>query len=372
MPEPALPTGLDPKEKGRLRTAEGTYDLTPVVLRNIASLRLDCLVTIGGDDTLSFSEVLVGQGIRLVAVPKTMDNDVQGTEYCIGFSTAVTRAKELVDRQRTTLGSHERIGIFRIFGRDAGFSALHTAYVTSTRCLIPEAPFELERLVELLVDDKRYNPSRYALVIAAEGAMWKGGQLHEYGPADAYGHRRKANIAETLAAEIRARTGEETLPMELTYDLRSGQADALDQTVAITYANIAVDLIRDGMFGRMVAIQGGNFVHTTLPAPKKGPRRVAVARQYNLERLRPKYAARTCAPRPRRTRPLLASASSQAGAAVTIGLRGKARARPAVMPFRAVPKFLCGSSMALIRMWWAFHFWKTSHYFGAVVLPFRD
>jgi len=221
-----------------------------------------------------------------------MDNDVQGTEYCIGFSTAITRAKELIDRQRTTLGSHERIGVFRIFGRDAGFSALHAAYVTSARCLIPEAPFDLDRLVEVLAEDKRNNPSRYAFVIAAEGAVWKGGSIPEYGPADAFGHRRKTNIAETLAAEIRTRSGEETVASELTYDLRSGDPDALDQTVAITFANIAVDLIRDGASGRMVAIQGGNFVHTTLPDPKLGPRRVDVAHQYNVERFRPQYADR--------------------------------------------------------------------------------
>ncbi len=287
-----LPDTIDRGERQRYAAGEDVYDLTPLVLRNIESLGIGCLVTIGGDDTLSFSERLAREGVRLVAIPKTMDNDVQGTEYCIGFSTAITRAKELVDRQRTTLGSHERIGIFRIFGRDAGFSALHTAYVTSTRCLIPEAPFELDRLVELMVEDKRGNPSRYALVIAAEGAMWEGGALEEYGPADAYGHRRKTNVADMLAAEIRARTGEDTVAMELTYDLRSGQADALDQTVAITFANIAVDLIRDGVSGRMVAIQGGNFVHTTLPDPRKGPRRVDVERQYNRERLRPQYADR--------------------------------------------------------------------------------
>jgi 6-phosphofructokinase 1 len=287
-----LPAHLGADERTRLATAEGLYDLTPVVLRNLAALGIDHLVTIGGDDTLSFSEVLVGQGVKLVAVPKTMDNDVQGTEYCIGFSTAITRAKELIDRQRTTLGSHERIGVFRIFGRDAGFSALHAAYVTSARCLIPESPFDLGRLVELMVEDKRLNPSRYAFVIAAEGAVWKGGSIPEYGPADAFGHRHKANIAETLADEIRARSGEEAVASELTYDLRSGDPDALDQTVAITFANIAVDLIRDGISGRMVAIQGGNFVHTALPDPKLGPRRVDVARQYNVERLRPQYADR--------------------------------------------------------------------------------
>ena len=292
MKKDRLPSFLDEAQRARLASTEGVYDLTPIVLDNIQSLGLDYLVTIGGDDTLSFSEVLARKGVPLIAIPKTMDNDVQGTEYCIGFSTAITRAKELIDRQRTTLGSHERIGVFRIFGRDAGFSALHAAYVTSGRCLIPEAPFDLERLVRILVEDKHNNPSRYAFVIAAEGAIWKGGSVSELGPADAFGHRRKANIAETLADEIRRRTGEETLASELTYDLRSGDPDALDQTVAITFANIAVDLIRDGLSGRMVAIQGGNFVHTTLPDPKLGPRRVDVPRLYNAERFRPQYADR--------------------------------------------------------------------------------
>jgi ATP-dependent phosphofructokinase / diphosphate-dependent phosphofructokinase len=287
-----LPSALDQAERGRYANADGTYDLTALVLRNIASLGLDYLVTIGGDDTLSFSGALAREGIPLVAIPKTMDNDVQGTEYCIGFSTAITRARELIDRQRTTLGSHERIGVFRIFGRDAGFSALHAAYVTSARCLIPEAPFDLDRLVQILVDDKRNNPSRYALVIAAEGAIWQGGSVGEYGPPDAFGHRRKANIAETLADEIRRRSGQETIASELTYDLRSGDPDALDATVAISFANIAVDLIRDGVSGRMVAIQNGTFVHTALPDPAVGPRRVDVAHQYDVDRFRPQYSGR--------------------------------------------------------------------------------
>ncbi len=160
-----------------------------------------------------------------------MDNDVQGTEYCIGFSTAITRAKDAINRQRTTLGSHERIGVFRIFGRDAGFTALYTAYVTSARCLIPEYKFDLDHLVELLVEDKRKNPSQYSFAIAAEGAIWKGGEIAEYGPADSFGHKHKANVAEVLASEIQARSGEETLASELTYDLRSGDPDAVDSMV---------------------------------------------------------------------------------------------------------------------------------------------
>jgi 6-phosphofructokinase len=271
-------------------TADGTtYDLTPVVLENIERLGLDYLVPIGGDDTLSFAQTLHDQGVPLIAIPKTMDNDVQGTEYCIGFSSAVTRAKEVINRQRTTLGSHERIGVFRIFGRDCGFSALYTAYVTSARCLIPEVPFDLERLIAILAQDHRDNPSRYAFVIAAEGAVWQGGAIQEVGEADAFGHRHKANIAEVLAAEIKARTKIETVFSELTYDLRSGEPDSLDQMVAITYANVAMDLIAAGVRGRMVGIRDGKYAHSPLPDPSLGARRVDVETMYNIERYRPRY-----------------------------------------------------------------------------------
>jgi 6-phosphofructokinase 1 len=218
-----------------------------------------------------------------------MDNDVQGTEYCIGFSTAITRAKELINRQRTTLGSHERIGVFRIFGRDCGFSALYTAYVTSARCLIPEAPFDLDHLVEILAEDHRLNLSHYAFVIAAEGAIWKGGSIQEVGEPDAFGHRHKANVAEVLAAEIRQRTGIETVFSELTYDLRSGEPDSLDQMVAITFANVAMDLIADGARGRMVAIRDGKYAHSSLPDPSLGARHVDLDVMYNAERYRPRY-----------------------------------------------------------------------------------
>jgi 6-phosphofructokinase 1 len=221
-----------------------------------------------------------------------MDNDVQGTEYCIGFSTAITRATQAIDRQRTTLGSHERIGLFRIFGRDSGFTALHTAYATSGRCLIPEAPFDLERLIDLLVADKRGNPSRYSFVIVAEGAIWKGGSIPEVGPADAFGHRRKADVGEALADEIRRRTGEDTIVSALTYDLRSGDPDAFDQMVATTFANVALDLLSDGIAGRMVAIQEGRYTHAPLPDPTLGARRVDVSRMYNAERFRPQYGGR--------------------------------------------------------------------------------
>ena len=289
MTDASLPPWMGKRVRARYATAEGRFDLTPLVLDNLQALGIDVLVTIGGDDTLSYSQVLVNAGVSLMAIPKTMDNDVQGTEYCIGFSTAITRAKEAINRQRTTLGSHERIGVFRIFGRDAGFSALYTAYVTSARCVIPEAPYDLDALAGLLAADHRANPSRYAFVITAEGAIWQGAQTNQVGGADAFGHRHKANVGEALATEIRARTGIETLASELTYDLRSGEPDSIDALVATTFANVAMDLVEDGVTGRMVAIQDGKYAHTTLPDPAHGPRKVDVPAMYNVERFRPRY-----------------------------------------------------------------------------------
>jgi len=285
----ALPPSLDAARVASLEQADGIYDLTPLVLEHLEQLGIDVLVTIGGDDTLSFSQVLVSAGFPLVAIPKTMDNDVQGTEYCIGFSTAITRAKEAINRQRTTLGSHERIGVFRIFGRDAGFSALYTAYVTSARCLIPEVPYDLDRLAEVIAWDQRNNPSRYAVVITAEGAIWQGAQMVDVGETDAFGHRHKANVGEALAGELKRRTGIEAVASELTYDLRSGEPDSLDAMVAITFANVAMDLVDSGETGRMVGIRDGKYAHTTLPDPTLGPRKVDVATMYNVDRFRPRY-----------------------------------------------------------------------------------
>jgi len=268
------------------------YDFTSIVIENLEKLGIGCLVAIGGDDTLSFASALSAAGFPVIAIPKTMDNDVQGTEYCIGFSTAVTRAKQSIGRQRTTIGSHERIGIFRIFGRDAGFTALYTAYVTSERCLIPEYPFDLDHLCKLLMDDKAINPSSYALIIISEGAMWTGGEVREYGEADAYGHRKKVDIGHALAEEIHRRTGEETMVSDLTYDLRSGEPDSIDQLVSITFANIAVDLIREGVSGKMIAIQNGCYAAVPLPNLSLGARKINVEKLYNTQRYRPNYRSK--------------------------------------------------------------------------------
>jgi 6-phosphofructokinase len=279
-----------------LEVAEGVYDFTPVVLENIASLGLEYLIVIGGDDTLSFSGTLDAKGVNVIGVPKTMDNDVQGTEYCIGFSTAVTRAQEIITRQRTTLGSHERIGVFRVFGRDAGFTAIYAAYVTAGRCVIPEVEFELEALIDILAEDKRENSSHYSFVIASEGALWKGHALSEYGEPDAYGHRKKSDIGLSLSVEIQKMLKEETMVADLTYELRSGEPDALDQIVSTTMGNVAVDLIREKVHGLLVAIQDGKYATAPLPDPKLGPRKVDVDEMYNLKRLRPRYSGRLGSP----------------------------------------------------------------------------
>jgi 6-phosphofructokinase len=292
MPGKSLPAWLDEGRKEALRIGDDRFDLTPVVLDHIAELGIDVLVAIGGDDTLSFARILAATGVPLVAIPKTMDNDVPGTEYCIGFSSAITRAKELIDRQRTTLGSHERIGVFRIFGRDAGFSALFAAYVTSARCVIPEVRYDIGHLAEVLAEEHDGSPSRYAIVVTAEGAIWEGAEIPDYGPEDAFGHRHKANVGEVLASELTARTGIESLDIELTYDLRSGQPDALDQIVASTFANVAMDLVGDGIFGQMVGIRDGKYAHVDLQATGVAARRVNVDEMYNRDRFRPRYYAK--------------------------------------------------------------------------------
>jgi 6-phosphofructokinase 1 len=296
MPASALPERLDDGRRVALAIDDERYDLTPVVLEHLERLGIDALVAIGGDDTLSYAARLGREGFPVIAIPKTMDNDVHGTEYCIGFSTAVTRAKELINRQRTTLGSHERIGVFRIFGRNAGYTAWYAAYVTSARCVIPEAPFDLDRLADVLAEDWRMNPSNYSFVIASEGAIWKGGQVAEVGDADAFGHRHKANVGETLALELKRLTGIETVHSDLTYDLRSGDPDALDQLVAITFANIAVDLLAEGTFGRMTAVRDGNYAHAPLPERTLGARQLDVPTMYNVDRFRPRYEAKLGTP----------------------------------------------------------------------------
>ena len=281
------------KFKAKEPTGKGvnstTFDVTPAVLKNIDMLALDYLIPIGGDDTLSYASELDRKGIKVIAVPKTMDNDVRNTEYCIGFSTAITRAMDAIERQRTTIGSHEHIGIFRVFGRDAGYTALYTAYVTGLRCCIPEFKVDLKHLIDLLMQDKRDNPSDYSLVILSAGAEWQGYRVKEYGEADAFGHRKKMSVAEDLSDEIKRVTGEETVVSDLTYDLRSGSPDFVDRLVAFTFAGMAMDALEDAKSGLMTTINEGRYAMAPIPEPKLGPRQVDIASMYNTESYCPQY-----------------------------------------------------------------------------------
>jgi ATP-dependent phosphofructokinase / diphosphate-dependent phosphofructokinase len=282
-----LPSFLAPEN---FPQSGATWDLTSHVLANLDKLGIDHLVVIGGDDTLGYASKLDKLGVKVVAIPKTMDNDVRNTEYCVGFSTAITRATGAIQRQRTTVGSHERVGIFRVFGRDAGFTSLYTAYTTSIRCCIPEYEVNLAKLIDLLLVEKRNTPSNYVLVVLSEGSHWQGYQVMEYGEPDAYGHRRKASVAEALSNEISRRAGEESIVSDLTYDLRSGEPDFVDKMIAATFGNLAMDAVLAGRTGVMASILEGCYTLAPIPDPALGPRKIDVPAMYNTDRYRPKYS----------------------------------------------------------------------------------
>jgi 6-phosphofructokinase len=283
----ALPPFLSPEN---FPQKNGRWDLTQHVLKNLEWLKLDYLIAIGGDDTLSYAAALDKVGVKVIAIPKTMDNDVRNTEYCIGFSTAITRAMDAIQRQRTTVGSHERVGIFRVFGRDAGYTSLYTAYVTSIRCCIPEYDVKLDKLIDLLMVEKRNTDSNYVLVVLSEGAKWEGYTVQEYGEPDAFGHRKKASIGEALSTEISRRTGEESIVSDLTYDLRSGDPDFVDKLIAANFGNLAMDAVLAGKSGVMAALVEGSYALAPIPDPALGPRKVDIATMYNTDRYRPNYA----------------------------------------------------------------------------------
>ena len=292
LPGKELPARLQAR-KGELPRVEGKedlFDVTDEVIANLKGLGVDCLVAIGGDDTLGYAHTLHRRGFPVVAIPKTMDNDVRGTEYAIGFQTALVRSEDYINRQRSHLKSHETVGVFRIFGRNAGFTALGTAMaISDIRCLIPEHRFDLEALCRLVAEDYRRNETRYALVVISEGAIWEGGKIEEYGPADAYGHRYKSNVGEALAAEITRRTGLPTRMQDVTYDLRSGPPEVIDKLVGATYGALAVELIAQEYTGRMVCLKNGVYAHAPLPDPGRGARTVDVASGYDSVEFRPRF-----------------------------------------------------------------------------------
>ena len=263
-------------------------DLTNEVLANLNFLELDGLVVIGGDDTLSYGAILAARGVPVWGIPKTMDNDVPGTDYCIGFQTAINRAGEFINYIRSTAASHSETVLFRLFGRDAGFTALETAIVTwADRLLIPEVPVDIDILAELIVEDRR-NPQNYSTVVLSEGANL-GVPVPEVGSPDAYGHRKKANVAEFLAEQLTQRLpGIRFLPIDLTYFLRRGDPDVYDKHMAIFYANLVMSVLESGTHGVMAAHRNGAFISTDIPGKDLPARRVDPA-DYHSTRYRARF-----------------------------------------------------------------------------------
>lgn len=265
------------------------YDYTPHVLSVLKSLGLDALIAIGGDDTLSYALRLHQEGFPIVAIPKTMDNDVRGTDYCIGFSTAMTRSVEFINNMRTAVGSHERIAVIELFGRNSGETSLIASYLAQTdRCVISEVPFHGETLAKLLRDDKRNNPSNYAMVTISEGATPEGGVIIESGEADAYGHRKLGGVGEYLAEEIKKHTGEGIMYQNLAYLMRSGEPDALDKMVGLNYGTLAADLLMKNKTGYMVGLQRGAYLSVPLEELGGGARPLDVDALYDRTQYRPR------------------------------------------------------------------------------------
>jgi 6-phosphofructokinase 1 len=271
------------------RVGEDPRDHTAHVVRVLDHLGIEALIPIGGDDTLSFGLRLHEEGVPVVAIPKTMDNDVHGTDYCIGFSTAVTRTVNFAHQLRTSAGSHERLAVVEVFGRYSGETSLVSAYLSGVdRAIISEVPFDIDRLASLLLADKRDNPSNYAMLTISEGATLSGGEMIVSGEEDAYGHRKLGGIGQLTAELLKERTGEGMIYQQLGYLMRSGSPDSLDLMVAINYAVMATDLILEGTYGRLVALRNGNYANVPLSVLGQGVKRVDVEALYDVEEYRPK------------------------------------------------------------------------------------
>jgi 6-phosphofructokinase 1 len=264
-------------------------DFTKHVLSNLEHLGIDVLIPIGGDDTLSYGERLHEEGFPVVAIPKTMDNDVHGTDYCIGFSTAVTRSVNFIHALRTSTGSHERIAIIELFGRYCGETSLISAYLASAdRAIISEVPFDPEKLARLIMEDKQTNPSNYAMLTISEGARMISGDMVQYGQADAYGHRKLGGIGMHTGEVLKKLTGQNIIFQQLSYLMRSGAPDSLDLMVAVNYANMAIDLVLKKVSGRMVALSQGVYTDVPMSTITSGQKRVDVRELYDSEQYRPK------------------------------------------------------------------------------------
>jgi 6-phosphofructokinase 1 len=266
-------------------------DCTPHVLRVLEHLEIDALIPIGGDDTLSYGARLHNEGFKVMSIPKTMDNDVYGTDYCLGFSTAVSRSVELINALRTPTGSHERVGVIELFGRNSGETALISGHLADAhRVLISEVPFDSERVAELIAKDRQDNPAKYAMIVISEGAQRVGGEIIESGEMDAYGHRKLGGIGEILSEDIKRFTGLKTVTQSLGYLMRAGAPDALDLMVSNSYGTMAVQQLYEGKSGLMMGLYDGKYI--TVPGDKciQGEKRVDVSALYDIEGYRPRIA----------------------------------------------------------------------------------
>jgi len=277
---------------------EDVNDLTDEVLKNLEYLGIDYLIPIGGDDTLSYAVRLYQEGMRVIAIPKTMDNDVPGTDYCIGFSTCITRTISLANNLRTIAGSHERILVMEVFGRYAGFTAiLPTMAGAANRCVIPEFKFNIDQLTELLVYDRTKNPSHYSVVLVSEGAMFEGGEMvFTETTTDAYGHKKLGGIGDLVSAELRERSAKfnkkktvNVINQKLGYMVRGGDPDAIDSIVPMAYGNLALDLVLSGIHGRLVVLKNGRYDNVPIEVVTSSKKLVNVEKYYDTERLRPLY-----------------------------------------------------------------------------------
>ncbi len=273
-------------------------DLTPEIIKNLEWLGVDYLIPIGGDDTLSYGVRMYKEGVKVVAIPKTMDNDVPGTDYCIGFSTCVTRTIMMTNNLRTSAGSHERILVMEVFGRYAGFTAmLPTMAGAANRCVIPEYNFDIEHLTELLVQDRNNNPSKYSVVLASEGTLFKGGEMiFQDSEKDMFGHAKLGGVGDMISAEIKSHTAKfnngntiNIINQKLGYLVRGGDPDAVDSIVPMAYGNLALDLILGGFHGRLVVLKNGRYDDVPLDVVTSTKKIVNIDKYYNIERLRPHY-----------------------------------------------------------------------------------
>ena len=275
-----------------------TNDLTPEVLKNLEYLGVDYMIPIGGDDTLSYGVRLAKEGFKVVAIPKTMDNDVPGTDYCIGFSTCITRTIQMANSLRTSAGSHERMLVLEVFGRYAGYTAmLPTMAGAANRCVIPEYRFNIDKLAELLISDRNKNPSKYAIVLVSEGAMFEGGEMiFQSTSTDAYGHAKLGGIGDLVSAKLQELSPQynngkavHIINQRLSYMVRGGDPDAIDSVVPMAYGNLALDLILSGIHGRLVVLKNGRYDNVPIEVVTSTKKVVDIEKFYNAERLRPHY-----------------------------------------------------------------------------------